>query len=116
MSTPQFIFVILTVICLSVGQVLFKVASSSVELSLNGFLKSLFNTKLFIALVVYMLATMMWLLVLKETPLRVAYPFAALAFFVVPILAHFLLGETLGWNTFAGGALIALGVWVSTYK
>jgi undecaprenyl phosphate-alpha-L-ara4N flippase subunit ArnE len=51
--------------------------------------------------------------VLKATPLQVAYPFGALAFFVVPILAHFLPGESINWNTFAGPSLIAIDVWVS---
>ena len=54
--------------------------------------------------------------VLKATPLRIAYPFAALAFFIVPVLSHFFLGEDLHWNTFAGAFLIALGVWVSIYR
>lgn len=113
MSIFQFIFIIGTVIALSVGQVLFKLASVSFELSISGMWSSFTNIKLIAALIVYLLATVMWLLVLKVTPLRLAYPFAALAFFVVPILGYFLLGEQLSWNTFAGAALIALGVYVS---
>ncbi|MBF6648520.1 EamA family transporter [Methylobacter sp. BlB1] len=80
-----------------------------------GLAASLLNIKLIVALVVYFFATIMWLLVLKVTPLRVAYPFVALAFFIVPILAHFLLNENISWNTFVGAILIALGVWVSVY-
>lgn len=116
MPLPQFAFTILTVIALSVGQILFKMAASNLEFSTKGFLKSLLNTKLFIALIVYIFATIMWLIVLRNTPLRIAYPFAALAFFIVPILAYFLLGENINWNTFAGGIIIAFGVWLSVYK
>ena len=115
MSLTQLSFILLTVVALSAGQILFKMAAGSFEFSASGFINSLLNIKLIIALVVYFFATIMWLFVLKDTPLRVAYPFFALAFFVVPILAHFLLGESINWNTFAGSALIAIGVWVSVY-
>jgi drug/metabolite transporter (DMT)-like permease len=116
MSLTQLSFILLTVIALSAGQILFKMAASSFEFSVAGLINGLLNIKLIIALVVYFSATIMWLLVLKATPLRLAYPFFGLAFFLVPILAHFVLGETINWSTFAGGALIALGVFVSVYQ
>jgi drug/metabolite transporter (DMT)-like permease len=116
MSLAQLSFIFLTVIALSAGQILFKMAASSLEFSAVGFINNLLNIKLIIALVVYFFATIMWLFVLKDTPLRVAYPFVALAFFIVPVLAHFLLGESINWNTFAGAAFIAIGVWVSVYQ
>lgn len=116
MSLSQLLFIILTVIALSAGQILFKMAATELDFSSIGFINSLLNIKLIVALVVYFFATIMWLLVLRETPLRVAYPFAALAFIIVPVLAHFLLGESIGWNTFVGAGLIAIGVYVSIYQ
>ena len=116
MSSYQFALIILTVAALSAGQMLFKMAATSMEFSSAGFLDSLLNTKLIVALIVYFVATIMWLIVLKVTPLRIAYPFVSLAFIVVPILAHFFLGESINWNTFAGAGLIAAGVWVSVYQ
>lgn len=116
MSLSKFGLIILTVLALSVGQILFKLASASLEFSSSKFFSSLLNSKLIIALIVYFIATFMWLFVLKVTPLRVAYPFAALAFFIVPILAHFFLGESIKWNTYLGASLIAIGVWVSVYE
>jgi len=116
MSLIQFTFVILTVFALSTGQILFKLAATSISLTNQNLLIGLLNTKLIAALAVYFIATIMWLFVLRGVPLKVAYPFAALAFFLVPIMAHFFLGEELSWNTFAGAAFIAIGVWVSIYK
>lgn len=116
MSLVQITLIILTVLALSVGQVLFKLAADQINLTLSGVLPSLFSPKLLGALLVYFVATSMWLLVLKQTPLRVAYPFAAMAFVFVPLLAHFLLGEQLHWNTFFGATLICFGVWVSALK
>lgn len=116
MSWMQLGLTILTVLALSAGQVLFKLAADQLELSASGLLPSLLNSKLLLALVIYGGATAMWLIVLKQAPLRIAYPFAALAFVFVPLLAHYILGEQLHWGTFAGAALICAGVWVSVLQ
>ena len=116
MSLSQIMFISLTVIALSTGQILFKQASTTLEFTLSGLWDAAFNIKLIIALVVYAGATVLWLMALKHTPLNLAYPFMAMAFFIVPILAHFFLGESLNWNTFAGALIIAVGVWVSVFQ
>lgn len=116
MSIFQLAFILLTVAALATGQILFKLASESISFTAAGFLGSLFDLRLMVALVVYAVATIMWLAVLKITPLRLAYPFVALAFVIVPVLAHFFLGEKVAWNTFAGAVLIGLGVWLSVWK
>lgn len=116
MTVAQIILVLVTVFLLSIGQILFKLAAPEVVMTPGGLVPSLLNWKLFIALIVYCLATALWVVALKDLPLRVAYPFAALAFFIVPTLAHFMLGETVGWNTYAGAFIIALGVIISVSK
>jgi drug/metabolite transporter (DMT)-like permease len=116
MSIFQLSLILFTVLLLSVGQILFKLASDDIVLNAAGLLPSLLSFKLVVAFTVYSIATILWLVALKDTPLRVAYPFAALAFFIVPTLAHFLLGEALGWNTYVGAGIIALGVVISTSK
>jgi len=116
MSLVLILLILFTVFLLSVGQILFKLASSEINMSAAGFIASLMSARLAIAFLVYSFATILWLIVLKDLPLRVAYPFAALAFFFVPTLAHFLLGETLSWNTYVGAGFITLGVIVSALK
>ena len=116
MTLLQLTFILFTVFLLSVGQVLFKMASGNIVLSPSGFLASLLSANFFIALVVYMIATMLWLISLKEVPLRVAYPFAALAFFIVPSLGYFFLGEAVSRNTYIGACIIAVGVVYSVIK
>lgn len=113
MSLMQFALIILTVFALSTGQILFKLAATSFTYNPDSMVSSFLDMKLIVALLVYAVATVMWLMVLRSMPLRLAYPFVALAFFIVPIMAHYLLGETLNWKTFAGAALIGIGVWVS---
>jgi len=116
MSIFQSSLILFTVFLLSVGQILFKLASNDIVLTPAGILPSLLSLKLIVAFSVYSIATVFWLIALKGIPLRVAYPFAALAFFIVPTLAHFLLGEVLSWNTYVGASIIALGVVVSVSR
>jgi len=116
MTLLQILLILFTVFLLSAGQVLFKLASEDIILTSTGILPSLMSLKLVIAFAVYAIATLLWLIALKGVPLRVAYPFTAMAFFIVPTLAHFFLGETLGWNTYVGAGIIALGVGVSVIR
>ena len=57
------------------------------------------------ALVIYALATLLWLLVLSRVPLSFAFPFYGLAFLLVPVLAAVVLGEVLRWQVLVGGAV-----------
>lgn len=116
MNFLQIAFILLTVAALSGGQLLFKLASTTIVFTPLGAIQALTNWRLVLALAIYALATLMWLYVLKTTPLRVAYPFAALSFVLVPILASLFLGESLSPNTWAGTALILAGIWVSASK
>ena len=116
MTIFQLTLILFTVFLLSAGQILFKLASSDIVLTPAGLVPSLLSLKLIVAFLVYSVATILWLIALKDISLRLAYPFVAMAFFIVPTLAHFLLGETLNWNTFVGAGIIALGVIVSVSR
>lgn len=103
---------------MAVGQVLFKLAATDIARveGTGGFSwQAWINPKLILALFVYGVATLCWLFALKAVPLRLAYPFVAMAFVIVPVLAHFLLGEELKPSTFVGAALIVAGVLVSSW-
>lgn len=114
MSFLQTILILVTVGLLSVGQVLFKLAAMEMANVDKGIFVSIINQKLFIALLVYALATGMWVLALMRTPLYLAYPFVAMAFIIVPVLSHWLIGEPLKLNTLMGALIILIGVWVSS--
>lgn len=116
MTFLQVVLILSTVLFLSTGQVLFKLASQDLVLTSSEFLPSLISLKLIAALAIYAMATLLWVVTLKEVPLRIAYSFVGLTFFIVPLLAHFFLGETLSWNTYLGAGIIALGVMVSVAR
>ena len=110
MSISQVILIFLTVVLLSIGQVLFKLAAMDIK-NVNFF--SILQPKLILALCLYGVATIMWIAVLRHTPLRLAYPFVALAFLIVPVLSWLWINEPISVNAFVGGAVILIGVWIS---
>jgi undecaprenyl phosphate-alpha-L-ara4N flippase subunit ArnE len=113
MTWLQGIFIVMIVMLLSIGQVLSKLAAAGLDFSLAG-IRSFMSPMLIAALVAYVVATGLWLLILKQIPLRIAYPYVALSFVFVPLMAHFILGEKLYLTTYVGAALIFAGVWISS--
>lgn len=101
-----------TTLALSLGQVLFKLAAVDGGASRSLF-SMLFSWKMIAALSVYAFATLMWVVALRVVPLTAAYPIVALAYVIVPVLAHFWLGEALSSKVLLGGAVIVFGVWLS---
>jgi drug/metabolite transporter (DMT)-like permease len=97
------------VVCISIGQLLFKQAASALPPN-SQLLDWLLNGWLISSLALYGLTTLGWVWVLRQAPLHLAYPFMGLAFLIVPTLAWTFLGEPLHWRTLAGGVLILVGV------
>jgi multidrug transporter EmrE-like cation transporter len=119
MKSPAFAFdpvaaglLLATVVLLSLGQVLFKVAATSLQLSDP---RTFLSWPLLSALVLYAVATATWLAVLARLPLSVAFPFYGLTFVLVPLLAHRVLREPVGIASYVGGALILAGIAVSAH-
>ena len=110
MSFNQLILLLCTVVLLSVGQVLFKLAAMEMK---NIDIFSLLQPKLILAVCVYGIATVLWIAVLRHTPLQIAYPFVGLAFLIVPILSWFWMDEQISLNTIVGGVTILIGVWIA---
>ncbi len=104
-----------SVLAIACGQILFKMAARG-AVGGSGAIVDLFNPWLFAALVVYGFATLLWVWVLKTVPLNVAYPFMGFAFVAVPLLGALVLHEPLDWRHLAGGALIAAGVAVASWR
>jgi drug/metabolite transporter (DMT)-like permease len=110
--------ILLTVLCvlmIAAGQLLFKAAAA--QWSPDGWswaaLASFLSPVMLLALAVYGIATLLWVYVLRTVPLASAYAIFALAFLIVPLLAHFVLGEPLEAKTLVGGAIIVVGVVVA---
>lgn len=109
-ETGTLLLLLATILALSVGQVLFKLAASNLQL---GDPRTFLSLRLFAALIVYAVATLMWLVVLSRMPLSVAFPFYGLTFLAIPVLSALCLGEPLRLSSLIGGVLILAGVAVS---
>lgn len=111
MSKINILLILLVVLLMSLGQILFKMSANNIDIQTPS---SLLSIKLFLGLFLYLSATILWMNVLRFTPLNIAYPLTSLAFIIVPILSYFLIGEQLTFNNFFGSVLIFIGVWIST--
>lgn len=104
----QFIAV-LCVFGIAIGQILFKV--SATLLSETG---SVFALKtgltLLAAFTLYAATSIVWIWVLQKVELGRVYPLMALAFVLVPLGSHFILGERFQPQYYVGVALIITGI------
>lgn len=114
MSIFNTALILVCVLGISIGQVLFKLASPSFPqaITAGSIMAFVFNKYLFSALVIYGLATFLWVYALKLVPLSVAYPFMALAFVIVPLLGVVFLNEPFNLRNIFGTMLIISGILV----
>ena len=113
MNFRVLLLLLASIVGLSVGQVLLRLAAQAVRPDSAAWQAVALSAWTWMGLLIYALAMLAWLAVLRELPLRLAYPFVGLAFVVVPVLAWAVLGEELRWSTVAGAVLIVAGIWVS---
>lgn len=104
---------ILCVLGISLGQLLFKRAAQSITNAAN-WQDWLFNGWLIGALALYGITTLVWVWVLRNAPLHLAYPFMGLAFLFVPVLSWLILGERVQMPTVIGGLLILAGITIAS--
>jgi len=114
MQTNSILLTLLCTLLLAAGQILFKLAAQQLKLD-TGKLSDLvhsviFNPYLIIGLAIYGVATLLWIWVLKDAPLNLAYPIMALAFIIVPLLSVVIFNEPFHAKYLYGGLLIVLGV------
>lgn len=117
MTTPQnwpiavWAGLIGTPLLISGGQVLFKIVSERVTaFDVPSLRLMIFDPYFLASMLVYAIATISWIFVLRSVPLGVAYSFTALGFLFVPILSMLLFGEALSLRYFLGALLIMIGL------
>lgn len=103
----QYLLLFATTGLLALGQVLFKVTAGHDPSDTWAFL---FSPIFLAALVVYGVATLCWILALRQFPLTVAYPMQALAIVIVLIIGVMVFKENLRPLQWAGAAAILAGL------
>lgn len=96
---------------IALGQVLFKLTSGTTGgLDARGLAGLLVNPIFITAIALYAVGTIIWIFVLKQVPLTIAYSFMGLTFCFVPLLAQYFLGEALTLRYLLGVLLIIGGM------
>lgn len=108
---------VLTPVMVALGQVMFKLTGARLASQPALPFYTIATSPLFIgALMIYGLATLVWIYVLKSVPLSYAYTFMAMTFIIVPALAGLWLNEPIPPRFYIGASLIVAGlvtVWSS---
>jgi drug/metabolite transporter (DMT)-like permease len=112
MKVPPYMYLATAcVVMIAGGQLLFKLSTNAMRgPGLEGMLNIRALVILALALLVYGVATLAWVLVLRQAPLNRVYPFMALAFVLVPLGSRVFLGEPLAPQYWAGVGLLVAGL------
>lgn len=112
LSLAQLIGLVTFALSMATGQVLFKLGATRVAPAsdLDGWISLIFQPIVITALVLYGAATFLWLWLLQKIPLTTAYPFAALAFILVPFGGWLFFDESVNLKYIGGVSLILAGV------
>ncbi|WP_122666819.1 EamA family transporter [Pseudomonas viridiflava] len=104
-----YLIALFCVLGLAAGQILFKLSATSLHRA-GTFFDVSTMAYFFIALMLYGLTTVGWVWVLQKVELGKIYPLMAIAFVIVPLASHLLLGEKFQPQYFIGVALIIAGI------
>jgi drug/metabolite transporter (DMT)-like permease len=112
-----YIAAILTMLLLSVGQVMMKMLAGKLPAS-GGFsaLRQEAASLMWLAVLIvvtYLLVTALWLYVLRTLDLGRAFAFSSLAFVFVPLLSYLFFHEKITMGSVVGTVLIVAGIVVS---
>jgi drug/metabolite transporter (DMT)-like permease len=115
MTPKQVVLALSCSLGFSIGQIFFKLAARGLRSGPQplAVLRSLADPYLIAGLALYGVVTLLWLTLLRSVPLSRVYPYAALAFVLVPFFSWLFFGERIGATYLLGVAFIVAGVVVT---
>jgi drug/metabolite transporter (DMT)-like permease len=95
------------------GQVMMRLGMSSLggEELVETILAGLAEPLVLLGFACFVISSLSWLIVLSRVPLSVAYPFGALSYVIV-VLVALITGEQISALRWTGVALIVAGIWL----
>ena len=109
----SYVYLLLTVLLISVGQITQKLAARELILG-NGFREAIISLTsslhFWLALLALALGLASWLLALVGLDVSRAYPILGSSFVVTIILSALILEERVSWNRWIGVGLVSIGV------
>lgn len=107
----RYIMALLSIFLSSIAQVLLKKGANNTKNFGANLLLEIFKNKfIFIGLIFYALSALMWIRVLKEMKLSIAYPLVSLGYIFTLLFSFFFLKESIQWNQILGVGVIIVGV------
>lgn len=106
----------LNVCLLVLGQLCWKIGMDRLRTSAGALWQAAFSPLVWAGLVLYGLATVLWLFVLSRLPLSVAYPVQAIAYVLGLVMARIVLGDPVPPLAWLGSLLVLLGVGLIAYR
>ncbi|WP_095497860.1 EamA family transporter [Paraferrimonas haliotis] len=106
------LWLVLSIACTCMGQVAQKLAVQRIQQLESGstLAQKLLQPWLLAAIALLGLGAVFWLLVLQSWPVGIAYPFLALNFIVMLVIAKWLFNEQVTARRWLGALLISVGV------
>jgi len=115
LSLSQVVLLAVYAVGMTGGQILFKLAASSLTGTIGERSLALVQNLYFLsALALYGALSVFWVWILTFTPLSRAYPFVALAFALTPALGAWLFDEAVSLRLIIGMLLIICGLFFVT--
>ncbi len=109
----SYFLLILTPFMVAAGQILFKMTSDAIKGAENPVIALATSPIFILSLMIYGLATILWIFVLRSHPLSRAYMFMALTFIIVPIASWWIFKESISIWQGIGIILIMTGLAIS---
>jgi drug/metabolite transporter (DMT)-like permease len=107
MKAQVIAYALIGAVLAALGQVSFKLGAQG-----RAGLLEFVNLWILLGLMLYLAGTLFWIFALSAVPLTVLYPFAALTYVLVNVLAVVMLGEQLTTKGVAGTAFVLLGLFL----
>ncbi len=116
----KIVLLTLTVLLISVGQLTLKLGAAGLDKGgqCPGIVVAgvCVTWHLLLGIVIYGLATLVWIATLRIMPLSLAYPFVSLSYVVVAGLSVLFLGESVSFTYMLGLGLIVAGVSLIAFR
>ncbi|GGD87519.1 EamA family transporter [Paenibacillus nasutitermitis] len=107
----NYLLLLINILFLACGQVFFKLGLEQMGgVNISNAWKALFVPQVIIGLVMYVIATLLWFIILSRMPLSLAYPIQSFAYVLGILAALFIFNEEVSLAKWMGMGIIMIGV------
>jgi drug/metabolite transporter (DMT)-like permease len=107
----NFIFILINIVLLVTGQTLWKIGIEPISIhGVKSILFAMFSPWIMAGIALYVIATVIWIYLLKQMPLSMLYPIQSLAYIAAIFVAIFVFHEHVSVTRWVGVGVILAGV------